>query len=137
AAHGIAKTTADGHLAANREAWMKAALAPALAASDAKYLPGGTHFDEAIADIRTRAIPAGANFLDRTNMYHFEGMYNFKNEIDPEVIELLAGANYRIYDLNSEGTLFTQDSDGNEFDIHEWGAYVQAAKQLGDNFKLT
>lgn len=128
---------ANAHLAANNEAWMAAGMGPALSAVDAKYLPGGTAFDETIADIRTRAIPHGANFLDRTNLYHFEAMYNFKNEIDPEIIELLAGANYRIYDLNSEGTLFTLDPSGNEFDIHEYGAYVQAARNFADVFKVT
>src|SRR5690606_8402184 len=122
---------------ANNQAWMAAAMTPALETVDAKYLPGGTLFDATIADIRTRAIPLGANFLDRTNLYHAEAMYNFKNEIDPAVIELLAGANYRVYDLNSEGTLFTLDENGNEFDIHEYGAYVQAARLFGDVFKLT
>lgn len=134
---GVGQNIANAHLAANNVAWMRDAMAPALAASDARFLPGGTDFESTIADIRTRAIPAGANFLDRTNMYHAEGMFNFKNQIDPEVLELLVGANYRIYDLNSEGTLFTLDQNGKEFDIHEYGAYVQAARNFNDVFKLT
>lgn len=133
----IAQQTANAHLAANNVNWMQAAMAPALAASNGRFLPGGTDFDETIADIRTRAIPAGANFLDRTNMYNAEAMYNFKKQIDPETVELLLGANYRVYDLNSEGTLFSLDQKGKEFDIHEWGAYIQAAKTFADIFKLT
>lgn len=134
---GFAQNAAHTYAGANNENWMAAAMAPALAAADAKYLPGGTHFDETIADIRTRAIPSGANFLDKTNLYNAEAMYNFKNQIDPEVLELLAGANYRVYDLNSEGTLFTLDQSGKEFDIHEYGAYVQAGRNFNDIFKLT
>lgn len=137
AALQIAQNTANGHLGANNVAWLESAMAPGLAASDAKYLPGGSAFDETISDIRTRAIPAGANFLDRTNLYHTEGMYNFKNVLDPAMLEVLVGANYRIYDLNSEGTLFSLDQAGEEFDIHEWGAYVQAARNFRDIFKLT
>lgn len=132
-----AQSTANAYAGANNMSWMDAAMAPALAAADAKYGPGGTHFEETIADIRTRAIPQGANFLDKTNMYHTEAMYNFKNQIDPELIELLIGGNYRVYDLNSEGTLFSLDQNGNEFDIHEYGAYVQAGRNFNDLFKLT
>jgi iron complex outermembrane receptor protein len=137
AALQVAQNTANAHLAANNVTYMRSAMAPALAAANGRFLPGGTDFDETIADIRTRAIPAGANFLDRTNMYHAEGMFNFKNQISPELVELLVGANYRVYDLNSEGTLFSLDQNGKEFDIHEYGAYVQAAKTFADIFKLT
>lgn len=133
----FAQNAANTHVGANNTTWMQEAMAPALAAMDSKYLPGGTHFGETIADIRTRAIPQGANFLDKTNMYHAEAMYNFKNQIAPEIIELLAGANYRVYDLNSEGTLFSLDANGNEFNIREYGAYVQGARNFNDIFKLT
>lgn len=132
-----AQTAAGAHATANREEWVTQALAPALQASDAMFLPGGTHFDESIADIKTRPIPAGANFLDRTNLYHVEGMYNFDKIINPAAIEIITGANYRVYDLNSEGTLFTLQNDGSEFDIREWGAYIQAARSFADVFKLT
>lgn len=137
AALQIAQNTANAHLAANNVNYMRSAMAPALTVANGRFLPGGLDFEETIADIRTRAIPAGANFLDRTNMYHAEGMYNFKKQIDPATIELLVGANYRVYDLNSEGTLFSLDANGNEFDIHEYGAYVQAARNFNDVFKLT
>ncbi len=78
--------------------------------------------------------------MDKSNLYHAEGMYNFNKLIDPKVIELIAGANYRIYDLNSGGTLFeTQDGTptGKEFNIREYGAYTQASKSFNDVFKLT
>lgn len=131
------QNTANTHLGANNQQWMATAMAPALATADGMFLPGGTNFEEAIADIRTRAIPSGANFLDRSNLYHLEGMYNWNRIIDPETIEVITGANYRVYDLNSEGTLFALQDNGSEFNIREWGAYIQGSKNFADVFRLT
>src|SRR5690606_29351810 len=134
---GIAQNAANTYAGANRAGWMADAMAPALETADEMFLPGGTAFEETMADIKTRAIPSGANFLDRSNMYHAEGMFNFKQQIDPAIVELIAGANYRVYDLNSEGTLFARDDNEEEFNIREWGAYVQAGRNFNDVFKLT
>lgn len=134
---GVAQNAANTYAGTGREGWMADAMTPALAAADGMFLPGGTEFEATIADIKTRAIPAGANFLDRSNMYHAEGMFNFKQQIDPAIVELIAGANYRVYDLNSEGTLFARDDNDDEFNIREWGAYVQAGRNFNDVFKLT
>lgn len=132
-----AQNAANAYASANNVTWMDQALAPALANANGKYLPGGTEFQSTIDDIRTRPIPQGANFLDKTNMIHAEGMYNTKKLFDPEIVEIIVGANYRVYDLNSEGTLFTLDGQGNEFDIREWGAYMQAGKNFANIFRLT
>lgn len=101
-----------------------------------RLLPGTTQFNAAKDQITNTPLPRGARFLDKTNLYHVEGMYNFNGLIN--FAEVIAGANYRIYDLNSEGTLFLQDSDGEEFNINEYGAYIQVAKKvLADKLKLT
>ena len=81
-----------------------------------------------------RQVPiseGGAQFLDNTGLYHYEGMYNFSDQID--FAEIIVGANYRRYDLVSEGTLFALQDDGEEFNIDEWGAYVQVSKDLLDD----
>ncbi len=81
-----------------------------------------------------RQVPiseGGAQFLDQTGLYHFEGMYNLSDQID--FAEVIVGANYRRYDLVSEGTLFALQDDGEEFNIDEWGAYVQVSKDLLDD----
>src|SRR5690606_25508207 len=57
--------------------------------------------------------------------------------IDPKVIEIIAGANYRVYNLNSRGTLFYQDENGKEPTIGEFGGYVQLQKAFADIFKVT
>src|SRR5690606_31314495 len=80
---GIAQSTANSYAGAKRGAWMADAMAPALEMANGLFLPGGEEFEATMADIKTRAIPAGANFLDRSNMYHAEAMFNFKQQIDP------------------------------------------------------
>jgi outer membrane receptor protein involved in Fe transport len=101
-----------------------------------RFAPGSTEFNAAKGQITSTAIPRGARFTDKTNLYHAEAMYNFNKLIN--FAEIVVGANYRMYDLNSEGTLFLQDDDGEEFNIKEYGAYVQAAKKiLDDKLKLT
>jgi iron complex outermembrane receptor protein len=103
-------------------------------ADEGRYLPGSPEFaaakDQAVKDF----IPSGSLFNDRSKMYMGEGQYDFKNEID--VIELQAGASYRLYELGSKGTIFA-DVAGNDITIMELGAYVQAAKRLAnDKLKL-
>jgi outer membrane receptor protein involved in Fe transport len=95
--------------------------------------PGSTQFQE-LAD-RFRDIPiseGGAKFLDNSAMYHLEGLYNFSEVIDPEQIELIAGVNVRQFALNSQGTLFALQDNGDEFSINEWGAYLQGSKSFAE-----
>ncbi|MEZ4904059.1 MAG: TonB-dependent receptor plug domain-containing protein [Spirosomataceae bacterium] len=75
----------------------------------------------------------GGAFLDKTNLYHAEGVYNFKNQI--KFMDLLVGANIRQYQLRSEGTLFADQKDGRNgtIPINEYGAFAQAAKSLFSN----
>ncbi len=93
--------------------------------------PGTTDFDDRADLLRKGPIPQGANFRDETSMFHLEGMYNFKNQID--AIDLIAGANFRRYSLKSGGTLFALDANGDEIDYSEYGAYVQAGKALAQD----
>ncbi len=78
-------------------------------------------------------VPNGPLFNDKSNLYHGEFQYDFKNQVD--FMELQIGANVRSFELNSKGTIFP-DSTKSIF-INEFGAYVQAAKSLGDHFKLS
>ncbi len=111
----------------------------AATANQQNYLPGTQNFKDMEASLRATSIAdGGARFLDKSDMYHAEGLYNFSNLIDPATVELIAGANYRQYALNSEATLFALDDSGDEYTINEWGAYVQASKSLlDDNLNLS
>ncbi|CAG5009996.1 Vitamin B12 transporter BtuB [Dyadobacter sp. CECT 9275] len=136
----MAYQTANNYATANNVQWMNTAVAPAVTAANGLYLPGGSQFQSAISEIKKAPIPNGARFLDKSNLYHAELMYNFSKIINPKTLEIVVGGNYRQYDLNSEGTLFeTQDGtpEGKEFNINEYGAYAQGSKNFNDIFKLT
>ncbi len=86
---------------------------------------------------KIRAIPISQNgglFLDKTDLYNVEGQYNLSQFMNG-FADVLVGANFKKYVLNSEGTLFA-DSAG-RIGINEFGAYVQAARQIFDRLKLT
>ncbi|HEY4149409.1 MAG TPA: TonB-dependent receptor [Chitinophagaceae bacterium] len=91
---------------------------------------GNPLFDQ----VRSLPIPKGGLFLDRTSLYHTEGQYSFTQW--SKVLDVIAGASWRQYILNSQGTLFA-DSAG-RIHTNEYGAYVQASKKLfDDQLKLT
>ncbi|MEQ9422960.1 MAG: TonB-dependent receptor [Cyclobacteriaceae bacterium] len=99
--------------------------------------PGTQAFRDLQEQSRNNPIPAGSLFNDETNMYHVEGMYNFKNEIS--FADVIAGFNFRRYDLVSGGTLFAFEDPANqeEFSYNEVGAYAQLSKALAqDKLKL-
>ncbi len=102
------------------------------AALAAQPQPGSDQFNQLFNQIRNIPISqGGAKFLDKSDLWHYEGSYNFSNVIKP--VEIVAGANFRRYSLNSEGTLFALEDDGEEITIDEWGAYAQFTKNLLDN----
>lgn len=109
-------------------------------ADQGRLVPGTPAFEAAKNAVTSRPIPGnasgvGAQFVDKTNLYHFEGSYQFA---DIKWADFVVGANYRIYQLNSEKTLFATDENGDEFTIKEYGGYAQGSKRLfNDKFKLT
>ncbi|WP_188767254.1 carboxypeptidase-like regulatory domain-containing protein [Emticicia aquatilis] len=101
--------------------------------------PGTAEYTTLLNKFRDAAIvDGGGAFLDKTNMYHAEGVYNFKNQI--KFVDLLVGANVRQYSLRSNGTLFADKKEGRSgtIPINEYGAFAQAAKSLfKDHLKLS
>ncbi len=80
-------------------------------------------------------ITTGSKFLDDSKMYHAEGNYNFSRLLN-EAADIQIGGSYRVYSLNSSGTIFT-DYDG-PIEYNEYAAYVQASKKFADErLKLT
>ncbi|CAH0163469.1 MULTISPECIES: TonB-dependent receptor [unclassified Pedobacter] len=112
-------------------------------ADQGRFSPGSPQFIQAKDQIMNTTISAsdpskgiyGAKFDDKSNLYHYEGMYNFTNLFD-KVVEFQAGASYRLYDLNSAGTIFNDLT--NSIDIKEYGAFAQIGKKLfNDKVKFT
>jgi outer membrane receptor protein involved in Fe transport len=104
-----------------------------VAGNQAQPQPGSQQFQSLAGDLRSTPISeGGALFIEKTGLWHAETKYNFADIIDPSTVELIVGGNVRRYDLNSEGTLFALQDNGEEFDIDEFGAYVQASKSVAD-----
>jgi len=102
-------------------------------------MPGTAAYDNLLNENRDKDIVNGGGaFLEKTNMYHAEGVYNFKNQIS--FMDLQVGANVRQYQLRSNGTLFADTKDGRtgSIPIKEYGGFVQAAKDVfNGHLKLT
>jgi outer membrane receptor protein involved in Fe transport len=95
---------------------------------------GTSQFQSLYDQVRSKPIPVGGGFLDRTNLYQVEGQYNLSSAV--KFAEVIVGGSWRQYVLNSQGTLFA-DSTG-PIHTNEIGAYLQVAKKIfNDKLKLT
>ena len=99
-----------------------------------RYTPGTQQFKDAFNTAINTPISqggintGGAKFNDKTSLYHYEGQYNFANI---KVVDIMVGASFRHYSLNSAGTIFA-DNDG-PINIDEYGGYIQLQKKLFDD----
>jgi len=104
------------------------------AADAGRWEPGSVEFQNAFDSINALIIPEGAKFNTNTRFYHAEGQYNFRDEI--KIFDMIIGANWRQYDLRSDGTLYP-DSETNPIRINEVGGYMQLSKKfINDQLKL-
>lgn len=98
------------------------------AADVGRPIAGSTAFTEGFDKIRSIPIGGGGGlFVDRTDLYMIEGQYNL-SEVTGKFADVLVGANYKKYSLNSQGTLFADG--GGVIGIGEYGGYIQATKNL-------
>jgi len=95
---------------------------------------GTPAFKSAYDKVRRIPVPQGGGLLDRTDLYSIEGNYNL-SRFTKSFADVLIGANYRQYQLNSEGTLFA-DSTG-PIGIQEFGAYIQASRDITSFLKVS
>ena len=95
---------------------------------------GSAAFKNGFDAIRLKPIPIGGRLVDATDLYSVEGNYNLSS-ITKDFADILVGANYRKFVLNSEGTLFA-DTTGT-IGIAEYGAFIQATRVVNDRLKVT
>ncbi len=94
-----------------------------------------TAFRTAYDAIRKKPISQnGGLLLDKSDLYAVEGNYDL-SQFTKGFIDILIGANYKKYVLNSQGTLFS-DSTGT-IGISQYGGYLQASKKIFDRLSLT
>lgn len=137
-------TTSDGWYSQYGQAYLSGKLAgmsdqdahtAARAIADVGRPAVGTpEFDNLYNKIRKIPVPGGGALLDRSDLYSAEGNYNLSS-VTHSVADILIGADIREYSLNSKGTLFA-DYDG-PLGITEYGAYIQAAREITNKLKLT
>jgi iron complex outermembrane recepter protein len=72
----------------------------------------------------------GTRAVDNSSMAHAEGMYNFKKFL-PAALEVITGVSYRLYSMETQGTIFPKTKTGEEFKISEVGAYMQGSYLIG------
>jgi len=104
-------------------------------AETGRVLPGSNEFNTLFQNaINTPVSKGGAKFADQSDLYHYEGQLNLTEYI--KFVDVLVGASYRQYKINSEGTIFA-DTTG-AIKIKEYGGYIQLQKSLFNDFlKLT
>ncbi len=115
----------------------------ARASSDiGRLLPGTPAYDATLKKVRTTPIKnGGALFLDKTDLWAGEGQVNVSEASGfSDIVEIIAGVQWKQYILNSQGTLFADNTDtligyakipnrGN-IKVSETGGYVQLRKKL-------
>jgi outer membrane receptor protein involved in Fe transport len=103
-------------------------------ADQGRFLPGTNDYEAAKnASIKNYGL-SGAGVFSNSKFYHAEGQYDLSKQI--KIFDLLAGANFRYYDMFTNGSLF-QDKD-QKITIQEFGGFLQAGKKLfDDKLKLT
>ena len=110
-------------------------------ADQGRPVPGTSQFQQLYDQVRKTPVSQGGGLIyDRTNLYITEGQYNLTDVLkigkEGERTEVLIGADYRRYVLNSKGTIFA-DTAG-RININESGAYLQVGQRLfNDVVKIT
>ncbi|MBD0278420.1 MAG: hypothetical protein ICV81_10725 [Flavisolibacter sp.] len=98
-------------------------------ADSGRALPGTTQFNQYKQSISGIPIPRGARFLDRTDLWAGEAQVNLSDVLKfSEMFDVITGAQWKQYVLNSQGTVFA-DTSG-RIRIAETGGYVQVRKKL-------
>ncbi|MEO6489156.1 MAG: TonB-dependent receptor [Ferruginibacter sp.] len=96
---------------------------------------GSSTFVNSYDAIRKKPISQnGGLLLDQSDLYAIEGNLSL-TPYTKAFADILVGANYKKYILNSQGTLFA-DSNG-AIGLAQYGAYIQASRQLMNRLNLT
>ncbi|GGE11079.1 TonB-dependent receptor [Sphingobacterium cellulitidis] len=96
-------------------------------ADQGRLLEGTPEFNELKKKISQTPISEGGTlFLDRSKLYNTEFQYNFRKLIT--FMDVIAGVNWRIYNLDSKNTLFP-DKD-KPINVNEYSGYLSLGKRL-------
>jgi iron complex outermembrane recepter protein len=98
-------------------------------ADGGRFVPGTPQYDAALKSVISNStLKPSSKFTDRSQIYHSDVNYNFKDLF--KAAEIQVGGSARQYVLDSKGTIFT-DFDG-PLKYSEYGVYTQVQKKLID-----
>ena len=99
-------------------------------ADTGRLIPGTDAFKTAFSEVTSEAsVLSGSKLVDNSRIYHSDVNYNFKDQV--KFAEIQVGGSYRLYELNSQGRIYT-DANG-PINYNEYGAYTQLQKKLMDD----
>jgi len=102
-------------------------------AETGRLIPGTPGYQAAFDKVTDDPnLVTGSRFQDNTKLYHTDANYNLKDVID--FAEIQVGGSYRLYSLNSSGSIFT-DYDG-PIKYNEYGVYTQLQKKFMEDDRL-
>jgi iron complex outermembrane recepter protein len=104
------------------------------AADNKRLSPGTQQYKDTFNAIVNDTGANGAKIDDKTNFFHSEGNYNFRDMV--KFADIQVGGSFRNYNLNSKGTVFS-DRDS-PISFNEYGIYSQIQnKFINERLKLT
>ena len=96
-------------------------------ADEGRLIPGTQEFQNAFNEVTSNPdLSEGSQFQDNSRFYHSDANYNFGHLWD--FAEVQVGGSLRVYELNSGGTIYT-DNDGS-IGYSEFGMYTQVQKDV-------
>ena len=128
-------TLSDSILLANTDVIIAAHNDTRTIADQNRLIPGTAEFNLTLKDItsKTSFLEGGTGFYDKSALNHIHGEYLF----DPAFAKIKIGANFRLYQPDSKGSIFI---DTNDVPIinREFGIYSGFEKDvLGESLKLS
>lgn len=108
------------------------------------FEPGTARFQQEFNSITSRLgySEGGTRFFDRSALYHTHGEYKFNDLVKPDKggsitdLDLLVGANFRLYTPNSKGSLLLDTGDVN-INTYEYGIYGGGTLELDKRLKIS
>ncbi len=106
------------------------------------FEPGTERFQEEFDDITSRIgfSEDGTRFFDRSALYHAHGEYRFNDVVQNSSgltdLDLLVGANYRLYTPDSRGSILL-DTAGRDIDTYEYGVYGGGVFTINNRLKIS
>lgn len=105
------------------------------------FEPGTQRFRDTFNDITSRISysEGGTRFFDRSALFHGHGEYRFNDLVRAEGItdlDLLVGANARLYVPNSNGSILL-DTNGRNINVFEYGIYGGGTIELATRWKIS